>query len=153
MRDRDQRLHWIEKLIGASYQGEDRRNALVIPTAIGDMAIEFPAIVEVLPGARVQPLAFLPEDFCGVVLHGNALVPVIDTEGTTGAAAHVVLTEGAGCLIGLRFYGTPLVVDLNETEHVAIQAQRMPHLRCDKLPLLSIDEVVVALLNKDLWMP
>lgn len=149
MRDREQRLRWIEKLIGANYQGEDRRNALVVPTAIGNVAIEFSDIVEVLSGARVQSIAFLPEDFCGVVLHGSILVPVVDTEDTTGPAAHVVLAEGAGCLIGLRFYGTPFVVDLNEADHVAIEASRIQQVQPGKLPLLNIDDVVVALLGKD----
>ena len=65
MRDRSQRLHWIEKLIGKDRQEARRNNALVIPTDDGDMAIAFSSIVEVVAASRVQPLALLPEQFCG----------------------------------------------------------------------------------------
>lgn len=41
MRDRSQRLHWIETLIGKDRQEARRNNALVIPTDDGDMAIAF----------------------------------------------------------------------------------------------------------------
>lgn len=85
MRDRKQRLNWIENLIGTSYREIERDNALVIPTSSGDMAIAFSSIVEVVPASRVQPLALLPDEFCGVLHRGNDLVPVVDTGGR-GAA-------------------------------------------------------------------
>ena len=44
MRDRSQRLHWIETLIGKDRQEARRNNALVIPTDDGDMAIAFSSI-------------------------------------------------------------------------------------------------------------
>ena len=53
MRDRSQRLHWIETLIGKDRQEARRNNALVIPTDDGDMAIAFSSIVEVVAASRV----------------------------------------------------------------------------------------------------
>ena len=109
MRDRSQRLHWIETLIGKDRQEARRNNALVIPTDDGDMAIAFSSIVEVVAASRVQPLALLPEQFCGVLFRGNELAPIVDTRAPDTGPGHVVLVEGEGCLLGLQFYGTPYV--------------------------------------------
>lgn len=51
MRDREQRLRWIEKLISGGSERAARSNALVVPTPAGDMAIAFDAIDEVGPRA------------------------------------------------------------------------------------------------------
>lgn len=90
MRDRSQRLHWIETLIGKDRQEARRNNALVIPTDDGDMAIAFSSIVEVVAASRVQPLALLPEQFCGVLFRGNELAPIVDTRAPT-------LDRGTSC--------------------------------------------------------
>ena len=149
MRDRSQRLHWIETLIGKDRQEARRNNALVIPTDDGDMAIAFSSIVEVVAASRVQPLALLPEQFCGVLFRGNELAPIVDTRAPDTGPGHVVLVEGEGCLLGLQFYGTPYVVDLDETEHEALEIRHHQSLRGDKLPLLDIDATVDVLLAKD----
>ena len=149
MRDREQRLRWIETLIGGNRPETDRRNALVMPTPIGNIAVEFPSIVEVLSGAHVRPFAFLPEKYIGVVLHGSSLVPVLDSNGELGEAAHVVIVEGGGCLLGLRFFGTPHVVDLNETEHELLELGPRPQPARGKLPLLDVEKTIEILLAKD----
>lgn len=149
MRDRDQRLRWIESLIGGNQLENSRRNALVIPTSIGNTAIEFSAIVEVLSAANVRPLAFLPGEFCGVIRHGSSLVPVIDTGSTSGNAAHVVVVKGGGCLLGLRFLGTPFVVDLEETPYVLLETSQKPRPSRGKLPLLDVEKAIEALLAKE----
>lgn len=149
MRNREERLRWTENLVRPSYPKEFQRRAFVIPTAIGDVGIEFSAIIEVLPGARVQPFAFLPEDFCGVVLHNSTLVPVVETGGIAGETAHIVITESGRNLLALRFCGTPLVVDLDKIDYIEIEAHRITQLSSDKLPLLNIDEVIKALLDKE----
>ena len=90
MRDREQRLGWIERLIGASYHGPERNNALVVPTPTGNLAVAFSSIVEVVPASRVQPLALLPDTYCGVLTQGNTIAPIIDAseEGLAGLADH-----------------------------------------------------------------
>ena len=117
MRDRSQRLHWIETLIGKDRQEARRNNALVIPTDDGDMAIAFSSIV--------------------------------DTRAPDTGPGHVVLVEGEGCLLGLQFYGTPYVVDLDETEHALLAIERRPSFPSGTLPLLDIDAVAKALLALD----
>ena len=149
MRDRSQRLHWIETLIGKDRQEARRNNALVIPTDDGDMAIAFSSIVEVVAASRVQPLALLPEQFCGVLFRGNELAPIVDTRAPDTGPGHVVLVEGEGCLLGLQFYGTPYVVDLDETEHALLAIERRPSFPSETLPLLDIDAVAKALLALD----
>ena len=131
MRDRSQRLHWIETLIGKDRQEARRNNALVIPTDDGDMAIAFSSIVEVVAASRVQPLA------------------LVDTRAPDTGPGHVVLVEGEGCLLGLQFYGTPYVVDLDETEHALLAIERRPSFPSGTLPLLDIDAVAKALLALD----
>ena len=149
MRDRSQRLHWVETLIGKDRQEARRNNALVIPTDDGDMAIAFSSIVEVVAASRVQPLALLPEQFCGVLFRGNELAPIVDTRAPDTGPGHVVLVEGEGCLLGLQFYGTPYVVDLDETEHALLAIERRPSFPSGTLPLLDIDAVAKALLALD----
>ena len=94
MRDRSQRLHWIETLIGKDRQEARRNNALVIPTDDGDMAIAFSSIVEVVAASRVQPLVLLPEQFCGVLFRGNELAPIVDTRAPDTGPGHCMLVEG-----------------------------------------------------------
>lgn len=153
MRDREQRLGWIERLIGASYHGPERNNALVVPTSTGNLAVAFSSIVEVVPASRVQPLALLPDTYCGVLTQGNTIAPIIDAseDGLAGCGApgHVVLVEGSGCVFGLRFGGAPFVVDLNEVEHVDLEIVRGKALPAGPLPLLDVDAVAAALLALD----
>ena len=99
--------------------------------------------------SRVQPLALLPEQFCGVLFRGNELAPIVDTRAPDTGPGHVVLVEGEGCLLGLQFYGTPYVVDLDETEHALLAIERRPSFPSGTLPLLDIDAVAKALLALD----
>ncbi|MEI3230262.1 MAG: hypothetical protein V8S24_02755 [Gordonibacter pamelaeae] len=79
-----------------------------MPTPAGDMAIAFDAIDEVVPASGVRPFAsLLPPEFCGVLHRGAELVPVVDAGG--GATGHVVVVKAKGCLLGLKFHGTPSV--------------------------------------------
>ena len=87
--------------------------------------------------SRVQPLALLPEQFCGVLFRGNELAPIVDTRAPDTGPGHVVLVEGEGCLLGLQFYGTPYVIE------------RRPSFPSETLPLLDIDAVAKALLALD----
>ena len=75
MRDREQRLRWIEKLISGNEQDLRRSNALVILTESGNMAIAFTSIEEVVPASEIRSLAFLPHEFSGVLPRGYELVP------------------------------------------------------------------------------
>lgn len=149
MRNREQRLRWIEQLIGAKYQDDDRENALAFPTARGTMAVTFPSIVEVVPASQVQPFALLPKEFCGVLHRGTVLAPILDTDGNEGTHGHVVLVEGAGCVFGLKFNGTPSVVDLEETPHAPLAIEYGPVFPSGVLPVLDIDAVAKALLALD----
>ena len=134
MRDRSQRLHWIETLIGKDRQEARRNNALVIPTDDGDMAIAFSSIVEVVAASRVQPLPLARAVLRRAVPRQRA-GPIVDTRAPDTGPGHVVLVEGEGCLLGLQFYGTPYVVDLDETEHAswpssAVRASRRERFPC-----------------------
>lgn len=150
MRDREQRLRWIEKLIGGGHQDAKKASALVVPTAAGGLAIPFESVVEVVAAARVQPLAFLPEEFCGVLHRGIDLVPVVDANGSgIEKAAHVVVAQGGGCLMGLRFAGTPSVVDLDEVDHEVLETRFYRELDPDVMPVLDVEAAVKALLEQD----
>lgn len=147
MRDREQRLRWIEKLIGGGLPELHHSNALVIPTMSGNMAVAFDFIEEVVPAGKVRSLAFLPTEFCGVLPRGNELVPVVDTGLEVGKeSSHVVIVRGGGCLLGLRFAGTPYVVDLDETKHALLEMRFRQEFDRETLPVLDIDAVVAALL-------
>ncbi|WP_080799777.1 bifunctional autolysin [Arabiibacter massiliensis] len=151
MRDRDQRLRWIEKLIGGSQQDAARANALVIPTVSGPMAIAFASIEEVVAADKVKPLAFLPREFCGVLHRGNELAPVVDAggAGAEGDAAHVALVRGSGHLLGLRFSGMPYAVNLDEIEHAPLEIRFRQEFDPGVMPVLDVDAVVDALLELD----
>lgn len=149
MRDRDQRLRWIEKLIGGSQQDVRRSNALVIPTASGTIALAFSSIEEVVAASTVKPMAFLPSEFCGVLHRGNELVPVIDVGGAKDEAARVALVRGSGCLLGLRFYGAPYAVDLDEVAHDTLEIGCQQEAERGVLPVLDADTVMHALLAAD----
>lgn len=150
MRDREQRLRWIEKLIDGGHQDARGASALVVPTVAGGVAVPFDAVVEVVAAARVQPLAFLPEEFCGVLHRGIDLVPVVDADGSgIGGAAHVVIVQGGGCLMGLRFAGTPSVVDLDEVDHTVLETRFYRELDPDVMPVLDVEAAVKALLEQD----
>lgn len=148
MRDRDQRLQWIEQLIGGQ-QDVRRASALVIPTMSGNMAIEFSAIEEVVDAGKVQPMAFLPPEFCGVLHRGNELAPIIDVGGDQGKAAHVALVRGGGCLLGLKFSGVPSVIDLNEVDHAVLEIRLHQKFHPDTMPVLDMEAVAKALLDMD----
>ncbi len=151
MRDREQRLRWIEKLIGSTQTDTRKASALVIPTMSGDMAIAFESIVEVVAASKVRPMAFLPPEFCGVLHHDDGLVPVVEVAGDddTYKAAHVALVQGRGCLLGLKFNGAPWVVDLDETEHTMLEIRFRQEFAPGTMPVLDVDAVVEALLRMD----
>ena len=150
MRDREQRLRWIEKLIGGGHRDMRRASALVIPTMSGEMAIPFESIVEVVTAGKVGPFAFLPPEFCGVLHHGSELVPVVDAdEYVEGKAAHIVLVRGSEHLLGLRFSGAPSVVDLDEVEHTELEIRFRQEFEPGSLPVMDVDAVVNALLGMD----
>lgn len=148
MRDREQRLNWIEKLLGNTHHAVDHSNALVIPTDGGNFAIAFSFIEEMVAASRMRPLAFLPDEFCGVLHHGNELAPIVDAGGKENEPAHVVLVRVREHLLGLKFYGMPLVVDLDETKHVPFEpGDENP--TNGILPLLNMDAVANCLLDLD----
>lgn len=150
MRDREQRLRWIESLISGGQKDVRRASALVIPTMSGSFAIPFESIVEVVTAARVGSFAFLPPEFCGVLRHGNELVPVIDAGGDVeGKAVHIVLAQGSEHLLGLRFSGTPSVVDLDEVDHTKMKVRFRQELAPGALSVMDVDAVVDALLAMD----
>ena len=149
MRDRDQRLRWIEKLIGAVRQAPDRSNALVVPTRSGRVAIAFSHIEELVPAEGVKRIAFLPEEFCGVLHRGNELAPIVDVGGTDDETAHIVLVRGVGCLLGLLFRGTPSVVDLTETEHSILELPFEQPPTPGTLSLLDVESVIELLRTRD----
>ena len=149
MRDRSQRLHWIETLIGKDRQEARRNNALVIPTDDGDMAIAFSSIVEVVAASRVQPLALLPEQFCGALFRGNELAPIVDTRAPTLDRGTSCSSEGEGSPVGAAVLRHALRLDLDETEHALLAIERRPSFPSGTLPLLDIDAVAKALLALD----
>ena len=147
MRDREQRLRWIEKLISGGSERAARSNALVVPTPAGDMAIAFDAIGEVVPASGVRPFAFLPPEFCGVLPRGAELVPVVDAGG--GATGHVGVVKAKGCLLGLKFHGTPSVANLNEAELASVALRMEQRFDGEGLPVLDVEAAIEALLELD----
>lgn len=149
MRDREQRLRWIEKLIGGVQQDVRTPNALVVPTSNGSLALSFSSIEELVGANGVKSIAFLPDEFCGVLQHDNELAPVVDMGGKDGEPAHVLLVRGADCLLGLRFCGTPYVVGLEEAEYTVseISFERKPGRTA--LPLLDVEAAIESLLDRD----
>lgn len=149
MRDRDQRLRWIEKLIGGAQQGDLKPSALVVPTDNGSLALAFSSIEELVAADGVKSIAFLPEEFCGVLHRDNELAPVADVGGKVGEPAHVVLVRGADCLLGLKFRGAPYVVDLAEAGYTVpdIRFERKPGPAA--LPLLDVETAIASLLDRD----
>lgn len=149
MRDRDQRLRWIEKLIGTAHQATDRQNALVIPTDGGNVGIAFPFIEEMVAADHISSLAFLPAEFCGVLHHGNELAPIIDAGGKNGEPVHVVLLRSRNNLLGVRFRGMPYVVDLDETKHAVLELRDAQQPARGVLPMLDVPAAIDALLARD----
>ena len=116
MRNREERLTWVESLMTTSNRQTLRRNAAVIPSDAGSMAIEFPYVLEVVFAERMEPFAFLPDEFCGVVARGSTLFPISDR-----AARY-----------GLRFFGPPHVIDLDAAEQR--RSGPLPAPKPDELP-------------------
>ena len=149
MRDREQRLRWIEKLIGGARQTTERKNALVVPSTEGDLTIAFEVIEELVAAKGVQHIAFLSDEYCGVLHRGNKLAPVIDIGGNESELGHVVLVKSGDRLLGLMFRGTPYVVDLEETEHTASRVSPDQASDCKAFPLLDVEALVERLLAKE----
>lgn len=112
MRDRQQRLQWIEGLIGGKDRVKKGPRALVVPSAWGEVAVAFDAIAEIVPGTKVQPFAFLPSEFCGVVDRGTTLAPVIDLRERKDMPPTALMVAANGCELGFLYTGTPRVADL-----------------------------------------
>ena len=147
MRDREQRLRWIEKLISGNEQDLRRSNALVILTESGNMAIAFTSIEEVVPASEIRSLAFLPHEFSGVLPRGYELVPVLDTmDAADEESSHIVIVRSGDNLLGLRFVGTPYVVNLDETKHAPLKTRFPQGFDAETLPVLDIDAIVGTLL-------
>lgn len=147
MRDREQRLRWIEKLISGNEQDLRRSNALVIPTESGNMAIAFTSIEEVVPASEIRSLAFLPHEFSGVLPRGYELVPVLDTGGAADEeSSYIVIVRSGDNLLGLRFVGTPYVMNLDETKHAPPKTRFPQGFDAETLPVLDIDAIVGTLL-------
>ena len=147
MRDREQRLRWIEKLISGNEQDLRRSNALVILTESGNMAIAFTSIEEVVPASEIRSLAFLPHEFSGVLPRGYELVPVLDTSGAADEeSSYIVIVRSGDNLLGLRFVGTPYVVNLDETKHAPLKTRFPQGFDAETLPVLDIDAIVGTLL-------
>lgn len=150
MSDREQRLRWIESLISGNQQTPHRSNALVVPTTNGSMAVAFASVEKVVAASEVRPFAFLPREFSGVLPWGYELVPVLDTENFTDeASAHVVIVRSENHLLGLRFVGTPYVVDLDETKHAPLKTCSVQGFDHETLPVLDIDAIIDTLLAAD----
>ena len=147
MRDREQRLRWIEKLISGNEQDLRRSNALVILTESGNMAIAFTSIEEVVPASEIRSLAFLPHEFSGVLPRGVELVPVLATGGAADEeSSYIVIVRSGDNLLGLRFVGTPYVVNLDETKHAPLKTRFPQGFDAETLPVLDIDAIVGTLL-------
>ena len=147
MRVRDQRLRWIEKLISGNQQDVHRSNALVIPSESGNMAIAFTSIEEVVSAGEMRSLAFLPPEFSGVLPRSYELVPVLDAETPgDGESSHIVIVRSGDNLLGLRFVGTPYVVNLDETKHAPLKTRCPQGFDHETLPVLDVDAIVDMLL-------
>ena len=158
MRDREQRLRWIEKLISGNEQDLRRSNALVILTESGNMAIAFTSIEEVVPASEIRSLAFLPHEFSGVLPRDEnkakdfvgklfKQAPVLDTGGAADEeSSYIVIVRSGDNLLGLRFVGTPYVVNLDETKHAPLKTRFPQGFDAETLPVLDIDAIVGTLL-------
>ena len=117
MLDHEQRLAWVESLMAHRGEKGARRNAAVVTTGWTDtgaeilMGISFDQVVEVMGGSAVQPIALLPQTFCGVIARGSDLYPVLDLGGDLSQPELVLLVRDRGCRYGLLFRGAPLVMD------------------------------------------
>lgn len=132
MRNREERLTWVESLMTTSNRQTLRRNAAVIPSDAGSMAIEFPYVLEVVFAERMEPFAFLPDEFCGVVARGSTLFPIIDVGGDRGRPSKIVLISDRAARYGLRFFGPPHVIDLDAAEQR--RSGPLPAPKPDELP-------------------
>lgn len=147
MRDVEQRLQWIEELIGGGQREAHRSNALVVPVANGNIAIVFSSIEEVVSSDKMKSLAFLPKEFSGVLSQGYELVPVLDVEACVSEpSSQIVIVRSNDCLLGLRFSGDPYVIDLNELDHAPLKTESLQDAARAPLSLLDVDAMVSSLL-------
>lgn len=118
MRNRAERLAWIEDLFGEVAAGEAQAlvaRGIVVPSAWGLLCVAFPSVVEVMAAKNLKTLSFLSEEFCGVIDRGSSLAPVIDVcDGAEATVPKVLLMRGGEHELGLRYTGTPQVIDLDE---------------------------------------
>lgn len=115
MRNREGRLSWIEDLFRSEHAESEHPKGIVIASPGGLLCVAFSSVVEVTSAASLKALSFLPEAFCGVIDRGNSLAPVIDvcSSAATGHAKVLLMSEGIYEL-GLRYAGSPHVIDLDE---------------------------------------
>lgn len=147
MRDVEQRLRWIEELIGGGQREAHRSNALVVPVANGNIAIAFASIEEVVSSGKMKSLAFLPKEFSGVLSQGYELVPVLDVEACVSeASSQIVIVRSGDCLLGLRFSGDSCVIDLNELDHAPLKTESLQDAARAPLSLLDVDAMISSLL-------
>lgn len=147
MRDVEQRLRWIEELIGGGQREAHRSNALVVPVANGNIAIAFSSIEEVVSSGKMKSLAFLPKEFSGVLSQGYELVPVLDVEACVSeSSSQIVIVRSNDCLLGLRFSSDPYVIDLNELDHAPLKTESLQDAARAPLSLLDVDAMVSSLL-------
>ena len=78
---------------------------------------------------------------------GYELVPVLDTmDAADEESSHIVIVRSGDNLLGLRFVGTPYVVDLDETKHAPLKTRFPQGFDAETLPVLDIDAIVGTLL-------
>ena len=123
MRDNERRLAWIESLIGAQPNLVPRSNVVTVSSAHGPLALPFASVEEIVPASFLRPFAFLPAWFCGTVVRGGDLYPVLDLGGAQEARASIVLVSDDERACGFRFAGAPQVVDLDTVGALADLAE------------------------------
>ena len=148
MRDRSQRLHWIETLIGKDRQEARRNNALVIPTDDGDMAIAFSSIVEVVAASRVQPLASCPSSSAACCSAATSWPHRRHESPRHWTGARRARRRGR-MPVGAAVLRHALRRRPRRNRTCLLAIERRPSFPSETLPLLDIDAVAKALLALD----
>lgn len=116
MRNREERLSWIEHLVeGTASTVQARHNAVIIPTNEGDIAVDFSFVASIVSGLRKEPMALLPPEYCGVIADGMALYPLVEARGQADGPEKALLLHHQDYDFGLLFCGQASVVDLDKT--------------------------------------
>ena len=72
---------------------------------------------------------------------------MLDTGGAADEeSSYIVIVRSGDNLLGLRFVGTPCVVNLDETKHAPLKTRFPQGFDAETLPVLDIDAIVGTLL-------